>query len=187
MTIQEKKLTVDQFWELAQQPHYQDKQLELIDGELVVMSPSSGRNSGIAVAIASLIYFHVKQHNLGSVTGADGGYEVGENTVLVPDVGFIQQARIPDGDFVFYPVPPDLAVEVISPSETRLSIQHKTRLYLEAGTQIVWNVYPEGETVDVVTLDENDTLNIAVLQTEQTIDGGEVLPGFSAEVKDFFA
>jgi len=186
MTIQEKKVTLDEFWELAQQPQYQDKQLELVDGEVIVLSPSSGKHSKIAMAIGSLIRVHALKHNLGDVTGEAGGYQVGENTVLVPDVGFIQQSRIPDEDFVFYPAAPDLAVEVISPSETRPSVQRKARMYLEAGTQVVWNVYPEGQTVDVVTLDKSGTMNIVVLDNEQVIEGGDVLPRFSARVKEFF-
>jgi len=187
MTIREKKLTIDEFWELAQRPEYSDKQLELIDGEVIIMSPSSGKNSKIAATIIRLIGNYVVEHDLGDVTSSDGGFVVSENTVLQPDAGFIQHSRIPDEEFVFYPVAPDLAVEVISPSETRPSIQQKTRIYLEGGTQVVWNVYPEGQTVDVVTLGEGGELVTQTLSVEQTISGEPALVGFSVSVGEFFA
>jgi len=186
MTIQEKKITIDEFWEIAQRPEYDNKQLELVDGEVIIMSPSSGKHSKIASTIARLIGNYVADHNLGDVTGEAGGYEVNDNTVIAPDVGYIQNARIPEEKFVFYPVAPDLAVEVISPSETRPTIQRKTRIYLEGGTQVVWNVYPEGQTVDVVTLGENGELLTTTLTSDQTLDGEPVLLGFKAKVEKFF-
>lgn len=109
-----------------------------------------------------------------------------DDTLLVPDVAFIESSRIPKGDFVFYPIAPDLAVEVISASETNPKIRQKTRRYLEAGTQIVWNVYPEDQTVDVVTQGEVGTLFTKTLSADDDIDGGTVLPGFKAKVAEFF-
>jgi len=187
MTIQEKKLTIEQFWELAQQPQYDNKRLELIDGEVIVMSPSSLRNSEIAATILWLIRSYVAEHKLGRVTGADGAYKVAEDAMLAPDVGFIRHGRLPEEEFVFSPVAPDLAVEVISPSETSASVQRKTRRYLEAGTQVVWNVYPTEKTVDVVTLSDDGNLLTVNLTAEKTIGGGDSLPNFQAEVEAFFS
>jgi len=186
MTIQEKKLTIDEFWEVAQQPQYEDRQLELIDGEMIEMSPSSSRNTEIAANIVWLIRSYTAENPIGRVATTDGGFVVKENTVLSPDVGFIRHDRLPDEDFVFYPVAPDLAVEVISPSETRPGVLQKSRIYLEAGTQVVWNVYPTAQTVDVVTLDKSGQLVTEPLTTKDTIGGEPVLPGFEANVSDFF-
>jgi len=186
MAIQEKKLTIDEFWELAQRSEYENEQLELVDGEVFVMSPSSSRNSEIGGAILTLLRIYVLKQKIGRVTGADGGYQLSENTVLVPDVGFIQHDRVPDEEFVYFPVAPDLAVEIISPSETRPGVLQKSRMYLEAGTQVVWNVYPTGQTVDVVTLDEAGQLKTDPLTTKDTISGDPAVPGFEAKVSDFF-
>jgi Uma2 family endonuclease len=186
MAVQDKTLTADDLWELAQKAEYSDKQLELREGRLLVMSPSSGRNSWVAATVARLIGNYVAEHGLGRITGADGGYTLAVDTVLAPDVGFISQGRIPEGTFSFIPAAPDLAVEVISPSETTKGIRWKTRTYLESGTQAVWNVYPEGQTVDIVTLNEEGNLLTVTLTAESELKGGEVLPGFSTPVSTFF-
>jgi len=186
MTIQEKKLTIDEFWELAQRPQYDDIQLELVDGEVIVMGPSSSINTEIAGNIFWLIRSYTAENPIGRVATADGGFVIRENTILSPDVGFIRHDRLPDEDFVFYPVAPDLAVEVISPSETRPKVQNKSRMYLEAGTQVVWNVYPTAQTVDVVTLGESGELEIEPLTTKDIISGDPPIPGFEARVSDFF-
>lgn len=187
MAIQEQILTVEEFWELCQQPEYANKQLELVDGRLVVMTPSSGMNAGIALAIGHYIYQFVKENDLGQATGADGGYVLYPDTVRVPDAAFIAKERIPDGEFVFYPTAPDLAVEVISPSETASTVTFKNREYLEAGTRIVWNVYPKEKVVDVVTLADDGALISHQKTISDTLDGGEVLPGFSVPVAAIFS
>ncbi|MGF1506407.1 MAG: Uma2 family endonuclease [Anaerolineae bacterium] len=116
MDIEERRLTADAFREMAHDPQYADVQLELVRGEVRGMSPSSGLNSKLAARILVLIFQHVEVNALGDVTGADGGYQLDEHTVRVPDVGFIARERVPEEAFV--PGAPDLAVEVISPSES---------------------------------------------------------------------
>lgn len=186
MTVQEQKISVEAFWQMAQDPIYTHKRLELIDGEIVVMSPSSNRNPKIAATIARLIGNYVAENDLGDVTGADGGYIISNDAVLSPDAAFIAKEHIPIEDFVFYPVPPDLAVEVISPSESRPKVREKTRKYLEAGTQIVWNVYPDEQTVDRVTLAEGGQLLIKEYKSGETIDATPAVPGFTVPVAEFF-
>lgn len=186
MAVQEKRLTIDDFREIAQQPEYQAKRLELIDGKMAEMSPSVLRNTFIASNIHSLLHLYVIKHGLGRVSMADGGFKISDDTVLVPDVAFIATSRIPEDLDQFSPVPPDLAVEVISASEYTPGIRLKTRRYLGAGVQVVWNVFPKDETVDVVSLEDNDTLATVTLRANQIIDGGVVIPGFSAQISGFF-
>src|SRR5258708_35645994 len=118
MTVQEKLYTIQEFWEIAQLSENEDKRLELIDGVILVMPPSSNKNTVVAFRVARFLGNHVDEHDLGYVTGADGGFELGQKTVLIPDVGYISKERA--GKLVgnVFPVAPDLAVEVISPSET---------------------------------------------------------------------
>jgi len=186
MTIQEKKLTIEEFWELTQRSEYANKQLELVNGEAIIMSPSSRRNTKIALAVGALLRAYVLENNLGEVSGADGGYQIDEHTILSPDAGFFAASRLPEEDFVFYPGAPDIAVEVISPSETRPGILKKTRTYLEAGTRVAWNIYPDGQTVDVVTMGEFSQLTADTLTVDNVIDGAPALPGFESKASAFF-
>lgn len=186
MAIQE-QLTVDAFSKLTHLPENKDKRLELIYGEVIEMSPSTLENSIIAGKISRLLGNYVAEKGLGAVTVPDGGFQINEDTVVVPDVAFITMSRLPENRKQFSPVTPDLAVEVISPSESHPSIRRKTRLYLEAGVQIVWNVFPDEKTVDVVTLGDDDTASTRTLRAEQSIDGGAAIPGFSVKVEAFFS
>src|SRR5579859_1978264 len=122
MEIQERLYSVEEFWEIALLPENEHKRLELINGEIVEMPPSSTENGIIAGWIIHLLLTFIAPKRLGYVTTPDTGYRLGPNTVAQPDVGFISMARsgpVPSKEF---PVGPDLAVEVISPSETASSI-----------------------------------------------------------------
>lgn len=186
MAIQEQHLTIEAFWELAQQSEYEHKQLELFEGALVVMSRSSGRNSEIAGTIYFLIRTYLVDHPIGRLTGADGGYRLADDTLVAPDVGFIQHERTSEEDFSCYPIPPDLAVEVISPSETGPSTHRKARKHLEGGVQGDGHVYPDDQTVDLVTIDESGDIIARTISTDGDINGGTVLPGFAAKISEFF-
>ena len=118
---------------------------------------------------------------MGRVTGADGGYIVGDER-LIPDVGFVSYTRQPEDPHAAYnPIAPDLAVEVLSPSDSPYVTRLKIASYTHAGTT-VWLIDPEQQTVEIYspdvapqTLDNSDTLN-----------GGDILPGFTLPVKDIF-
>ena len=121
----------------------------------------------------------------GLVTGADGMYRLAKGLVRIPDVAFVSWARIPGGRFPEEPIPdlvPDLAVEVISPSNTRKEMEEKLKEYFEKGVRLVWFVRPRSRMVDVYTSAEAFTR----LTASATLDGGEVLPGFSILVADLF-
>jgi len=123
-----------------------------------------------------------REKNLeGYITGADGGYQIGDERYL-PDVAFVSKARQPEPSHETYnPLPPDLAVEVLSPSDQPDVMRLKLANYLAAGT-VVWVVNPETRTVEVYTPDKRAYR----LGADGTLDGGEVLPGLALPVKDLF-
>jgi len=178
--------TVQEFWEIAQLPENEDKRLELIDGVILVMPLSGNKNTVVAIRIAHFLFSYVDELNLGYITGADGGFELGPKTVLIPDVGYISKERAGKLTGNFFPVAPDLAVEVISPSETARKVLDKVRAYLLAGTQLVWAVDPIDKVVDVYRLADDDTVNVQTIDINGILDGGSVLPGFTLAVKDIF-
>jgi Uma2 family endonuclease len=186
MAVQEKqRLTVRDLREIAQLPENVDKRLELRNGVIYELSPSF-LPSIIAAAILQFLRSFVVGHDLGYVTGADGGYILSEDNVFIPDVAFISKTRLTELPEREVTGPPDLAVEVKSPTDTFKSLQTKAVEYLAFGTRMVWVVYPERKTVEVYTPVGEGNLNVETLDIDDTLDGGDVLPGFKLAVRDIF-
>lgn len=171
--------------DLAKMPG--DEPWELWEGELRKVPGAGGTASGLAHRIGVQVSIFVEPRDLGWVTGADGAYIVLDDpqTVVVPDLSFVRWERlpgraIPDG---YIPVPPDLAVEVMSPSDEPANIAKKRELYRRAGVALVWWVDPARRTVAVYRGGEF----VAELGVGDILDGGDVLPGFRLPVADIFA
>lgn len=183
MAVQLRLYTASDLWEMSHRVDDRER-LELVRGEIRVMTPSGGRHGEVAIEAGALIRAHVKSHRLGRVTGAETGYVLSTNpdTVRAPDVGFVSSTRAPDPfPDEFIPYAPDLAVEVVSPYDTATKIHQKVAEYLHAGTRTVWVLYPESKTIVVHISDGAHTL------TEQDmLSGGDVLPGFSVLVGEMF-
>lgn len=180
------RLTTADFLAFCELPENANRRFELINGVPVEMPPSSKKNTIVAARVVRLLGNHVDKHNLGYVTGADGGYELGPNDTRLPDAAFISKARAGGLQGVTFPVAPDLAVEVISPSETSRSVLDKVRAYLQAGTVIVWVVYPDDQVVDIYR-QADEGLYVRTLDTSGVLDGGSVLPGFTLKISELFA
>ena len=153
---------------------------EYIRGELIPMPPTSLEHGYISVNISSLLHFYVRENQLGRVI-SETGFRVGER-VLIPDIAFILTDRLPDDLSKASPVPPDLAVEVVSPSDTFHRIQEKVFAYLDEGTQLVWVLSPTSKTV---TIYRSET-DITTLTRNDTLSGENVVEGFSCQVAELF-
>ncbi len=168
--------------ELEQSPP--EGEWEVIDGELIRVNPTSLRAAMTSLTIGSIIREFAIKHDLGIVTGADGGYILfaDRETLLAPDVGFISKHRIPaDADQGQFPrLAPDLAVEVLSPSDRMAAALGKISIYLEAGVRLVWLVDPVRQTITI--FQEGDAP--VRLNAIDVLSGGDVLPGFSIRVAD---
>lgn len=186
MAVQVKTYTVEEFVQIAQLPEYKDKRLELIDGEITEMPSSSPLNAIIQHNLALSFGIYVKEHDLGYVTSADGTYKVSATDGFVPDVAFISKARVSSIPQKYFEGAPDLAVEVISPSETSREVMDKVWAYLRAGARLVWCVYPKEKIVDVFRLTPEGHLDVERLDIEGTLGGGDALPGFKLPVKEIF-
>ena len=181
MLAQEKLITVE---ELAQLPPNQSRG-ELIRGEFFSMSPAGHNHGIIALNISSILWLFVKQHQSGKVYAAETGFILARNpdTVRAPDAAFVQKERLAEQPASgFFEGAPDLAVEVISPSETVDDVESKVIDYLEAGTALVWLIYPRTQTVTVY----RSLTDIKILTSEDTLTGGDLLPGFSVSLKEIF-
>lgn len=165
-------------------------QYELVEGVLVRMPPSGIRATSIATIIAAALLAYVRPRRLGVVTGEQGGYTLDPDTELMPDVGFIRADRLPPPSSPDYdkiaPAAPDLAVEVASPNQYRPGMRKKARYYLDGGTQLVWVVWPKRQQVDVWEPGDMQQAG-RTLGIDDTLEGGDVIPGFSYAVADIFA
>jgi Uma2 family endonuclease len=189
MAVQQKFYTADDLWELSHQPEYADKRLELVQGVIVEMAATGGEHGGLALEIGALIRNHVKAHSLGYYTGAESAYILWKDpqgvkdTVRAADVAFVRGERLPNGlPRGYIPLAPDLAVEVVSPSDSATDIHEKVQDYLRYGTRLVWFFYPGDRTAVVHTPDASH-----IIEADGTLDGGDVLPGFSVKLSDVYA
>lgn len=158
---------------------------ELVDGVLVEKTLGY-RESVLAAALVALLRAFVQPRNLGLVSGEAGMSRLFPGLVRIPDVAFASWQRIPGGIVPHEPIPdlvPDLAVEVLSEGNTTREIERKRGEYFQAGVRLVWIVDPETRTVAVYTSADH----VRTLTASETLDGGEVLPGFTLSLKDLFA
>ncbi len=182
MVTREKLYTVEEFWEIVGLPENENRRLELEDGVITEMASSTPINSVTAGRILHFVNAFVILRNLGYVTGADGGYKLAPKRARLPDVGFVSKTKVSQLPKRFE-VPPDLAVEVVSENE---DIFKKANEYLQAGTRLVWAVYPNEKIVYVLRLDEDGGLRSLPYGIDSILDGEDVLPGFNLRVRDIF-
>ena len=156
---------------------------ELVDGEIVV-SPAGMRHSEVAINIGGLIWEFLQKNPIGKVYASDVGIAFPNGNVRSPDVTYVSIAKLPEGRSpeTFGEVIPDLAVEVLSPSDSLKELGRKIGEFLENGVPIVWLVDPARQTVTVYrSLTETQQLT-----SKDTITAEPVLPGFSVPISRFF-
>src|SRR5262245_29795571 len=166
--------------------HPDDRKYELLAGWIVGEPHPGFDHAWICNKIAWLLNCFVRPRGLGFVLVGEGGFLLAQQppTVRIPDVSFVRQERGLQGIGTFRPLPgaPELAVEVLSPSNRRGEIHAKVADYLAAGCPLVWVVDPVGRSVAVY----RKLLFPTVLGEDAELDGGDVLPGFSVRVGELF-
>jgi Uma2 family endonuclease len=180
MAVQTRRLTAEEFDRFAVSPETGDRLFEYIGGEVVEVV-SNQRSSAIAYRIGGALSAYLQQHEIGFLTGADGGYMIGGER-YIPDIAFVSQARQAEPtEEAYSPIPPDLVVEVLSPSNSEKDIRVKVVNYLSAGA-VVWVVDPEWKVVEVYTPNQV----VKKVRLDGLLEGGNLLPGFKLAVKDIF-
>ena len=159
---------------------------ELVKGEMIEMAPAGWTHGRIANAVAFALTSYVKERGLGEVASAETGFVIGRNpdTVRAPDVSFVSSERLTGVGRVsgFLELSPDLAVEVVSPGDSAGAVQAKAEGWLEAGTRLVWVVYPESKSV-VAYRPEG---RARILGENDVLDGAPLFDGFALPVAELF-
>jgi Uma2 family endonuclease len=164
---------------------HEDRLYELVDGVLVE-KPMGFDEGALGLSLGRYLLGFVEPRRLGWVSGADGMMRIVRRQVRMPDVAYVSRERAPGGKRPKGPiaaVSPDLAVEVLSASNTPAEMARKRREYFEGGTRLVWEVDPVARTVAVFTSPDAPA---AVLSGADVLDGGDVLPGFTLPLADLF-
>ncbi|GIK67547.1 MAG: hypothetical protein BroJett018_53410 [Chloroflexota bacterium] len=167
-------------------PENADKKFELIAGEIFEVTTGTPEHAFIILLLASKLLQFVLNHDLGFVFTDTVTYQLSEEHEYIPDVSYISresQAELPPKR---YYVAPDLAVEVMSPSNQPQDMLRKIETYFQYGTRLVWLIYPDTRTVWVYEPQADGSWRLSKTAYEGTLDGGDVLPGFSIPVREIF-
>ena len=183
MVAQTQLMTADELLALPDDGY----RYELVRGELRKMAPAGSEHGKLSVKITLSLGNYVVAHNLGGVYAAETGFLIGSDPDLVraPDLAFVRRERDDAAGSVpgYFPGPPDLAVEVISPHDRYTEVEEKVADWLAAGVQLVILVNPRNRSVTLRAPGQPPV----ILTDQDTLDGGAVIPGWQMPVRDIFA
>lgn len=181
--VQVRPVTADEFHQIPDD----GLRRELVDGEVRVMTPAGRPHGRVAGRIAIRLGQHVEAHDLGELYVAETGYRLASNpdTVLAPDVSFVRRERLDEmGETEGYIAgAPDLAVEVVSPSDSFADVEEKVSRWLDAGCRMVVVIHPRNR-LTWVYLPGDGRIK---LMEDDVLDGGDVVPGWKLVLREVFA
>ncbi|MBX3070781.1 MAG: Uma2 family endonuclease [Thermomicrobiales bacterium] len=176
-----RQMTAADLWSM-QTEDLQD--FELIEGELIPMVPPGGTHGRLQISIGAMLHEYVKATRSGTVFGETGFVlDHGEHTVLAPDIAYVSASRLPADQTKYLKLAPEIAVEIISPGNSPGEIERKIAIYLRAGVQLVWVIYPSQRQVVVHSPGEAPR----IFGISDILPGDGVLPGFSVPVAEIFS
>jgi Uma2 family endonuclease len=158
---------------------------ELVDG-ILVEKPMGCYESLLAGLILTALNNYLKKHKLGKALGADGALRILSTRIRIPDVSFLSWRRLPEGKLPRMPIAslvPDLAVEVLSQSNTDKEMRRKLKEYFQAGVAVVWYIDPRTRTARIFT----SVNRVRVVDENGVLEAGKLLPGFALSLGDLFA
>ncbi len=172
--------------ELSQYSH-EPFRTELLAGRLVEMEPAGALHGAVAARICGLLVAHVLPLGLGTVFGAETGYVLATDpdTVRAPDASFVSRERVEANGGIpkeFWPGPPDIAFEVVSPRDRRRDVEAKSRSWLEAGTRAVVELDPQRRTATVRRSDGSTRIH----EASEVLWLGDLLAQFAPALADVF-
>jgi Uma2 family endonuclease len=163
-----------------------DYRYDLIRGELYRMSPAGAEHGGLAFAFGLALGNFVSEQGLGRLFAAETGFKLERDpdTVLAPDISFVSADRLPAAGLPrgFLELPPDLMIEIASPSQSRPSVERKVVEYLDAGVPLAWVAWLTRRAVSV----HRSGREMLALGIGDILDGEDVLPGFRLPLVELF-
>jgi Uma2 family endonuclease len=186
MVSQERVYTSTDLRVLEALPENRDKRFELLNGVIYEVAYPSPTHNLIVGNVYSPLRDFAKRQKLGFAFTDSVSYSLPNGDEFAPDVSFVSRERQSPPLPKTFSFAPDMAVEVASPSNRERELLDKAESLLECGTRFVWIAYPATQVVDVCHLNADGTLNTRKVDIEGTLDGEEVLPGFTLAVRNIF-
>jgi Uma2 family endonuclease len=158
---------------------------QLVRGELRAMAPAGHEHGYVAMTLGAHLTTYVREHGLGRVYAAETGFKLAADpdTVLAPDVAFVAAARLENVSGAgYFPGPPDLAAEVISPNDRHAEVEAEVALWLAHGARMVVTVNPETRSATVFRSLED----IRILREDAALEGADVVPGWRLPLSELF-
>jgi len=159
---------------------------ELVRGKLKKYMPAGNLHGFIASRIGAYLTIFVTENDLGIVVAAETGFKIFQNpdTVRAPDSAFIGREKLAKHGITvkFFPDAPDLAVEVVSPSDKKKDIEEKIQDYLAAGVKLIWIIYPQKQFVAVY----RQSKIVSILFETDELEGEDVVPNFRLPLEKVF-
>jgi Uma2 family endonuclease len=184
MSTAARLITADDLFRMSEE---ETRWCELIDGEIVRMSPPGALHGVVAAHLTRILGSYVHDRRLGVLAASETGFIVSRNpdTVLAPDGAFISGSRLEVTGLprTYYPEAPSLVFEVVSPRDTVSEAGEKMRRWIRAGVELAWLIDPVGRTVTIYRSSDD----IRVLTHRDKLTGEDVVPGFECDIADLFA
>jgi Uma2 family endonuclease len=185
MTLEERLYTAVDLEALYELPINADKKFELYRGVIYQVPTGTPLHAWIISTLVRILGSFVTERDLGFVFSDSIDYYLPNGDVFIPDVSFVsrqRQPKLPDK----FTIAPDLAIEVVSPTNRPREILNKVESYLESGTRLVWVAYPDEKVIDVYRRGSDNSLQMRKFGLDTMLDGEDVLPGLKIAVKDVF-
>lgn len=165
------------------QTEHPDYRMELVDGNIIVMSPSGYESDEVATEAARLLGNWVKPRKLGRVTGSSAGFSLPNSDLRAPDVSFVLAERLRKSPRSFAELAPDLMVEVKSPNDSLKSLRKKIEDFLAVGTRVGILINPEKHIVEIYRLGQD----VIVLGDSDVLTVSDLLPGWEVPIADLWS
>lgn len=179
-------ITADEFWVFVEALEDKTRGFELIDGEIIEMPSGSSLHTYIISFLITALFSFARSNKIGYAFADGCTYQLTDKLILIPDVSYTSTARLNPPFVKRFKFSPDLAVEVISSSNTHREILKKIEAYLAHGTKLVWIVFPEDKVVDVWRAMPDGSLNKRTFGMTDTLSGEAVLPNFTLPISHIF-
>lgn len=180
-------VTREDVFALQALPENADKTIELIFGELTIMPGASILHTLIITRLLKMLGDYLVAHPIGLALTDGAMYDLPNGDLVIPDGSFVAAGRYDEADLpIRFALAPDLAIEVMSPSNTDAQMAAKIDAYLGAGVRLVWVIYPERRTVSVYHTKTDGTITYRSLSDSEMLSGDDILPELSVPIGAIF-